>query len=475
MANIKIPKIIHQLWIGPKPAPIVFMNTWKEKHEPLGFEYKFWNEETIQKEIDLSKCGKKVNSIEEINGKADILRWEILYKFGGVFVDADSICIEPIDEYILNGVSAFAGWENETVRKGLIATGTMGFTPKHPIVYNALHCIYTQPVSFRETGNKAWFTVGPGLLTKVCNAFGFSDIKIYPSYYFLPMHYTGNKYEGHGKIYAYQEWGSTKQNYDNMNSITLPNEFTKMNDSVSILMSSLNSKQNHLRDCFESIKSQYGSVNIEVVIVNDGSDDIHTKILLQEIELFKGTSRFCSVNYINNESNKGLGYSLNRGLIECNNEIIFRMDTDDIMKPERIITQLAFMKQNPKCALCGSQVDMFRDDDVNNIVSTTRHVSIAWSDYKKNIRLQNNHWMMNHPTFCFRKSNIIEVGNYDDNIHSIIEDFDLILRVMKKFGKIYNLPKSLLKYRLHGNQLTSNSNTPKWKQARTTLVKEFIR
>ena len=41
MVDIKIPKIIHQLWIGPKPAPTVFMNTWKEKHEPLGFEYKF--------------------------------------------------------------------------------------------------------------------------------------------------------------------------------------------------------------------------------------------------------------------------------------------------------------------------------------------------------------------------------------------------------------------------------------------------
>ena len=32
MTNIKIPKIIHQLWIGQKPAPTVFMNTWKKKH-----------------------------------------------------------------------------------------------------------------------------------------------------------------------------------------------------------------------------------------------------------------------------------------------------------------------------------------------------------------------------------------------------------------------------------------------------------
>lgn len=475
MVDIKIPKIIHQLWIGPKPAPTVFMNTWKEKHEPLGFEYKFWNEESIQKEIDLSKCGKRVNSIEEINGKADILRWEILYKFGGVFVDADSICIQPIDEELLKGVSAFAGWENETVRPGLVATGTMGFTPKHQIVYNALHCIYTNPVSFRETGKKAWLNVGPGLLTKVCNAFGFSDIKIYPSYYFLPMHYTGNKYEGHGKIYAYQEWGSTKQNYDNMNNITLPNEFKQTEKGVSVLMSSLNSKQHHLRDCLESIKMQIGTIHIEVVLVNDGSDELHTKILLNELDRFKKTTRFCSVKYIENETNCGLGYSLNKGVEQCSNEIVLRMDTDDIMKPERIMTQLEFMEHNPKCVLCGSQVDMFRDDNKDNIITTTRHVSITWSEYKNSIRLQNNHWMMNHPTFCFRKEKILEVGNYNDQIHSMVEDFDLILRVLKRFGKIYNLPKSLLKYRLHGNQLTSNSNNPIWKQKRQEMVKNYIR
>ena len=40
--------------------------------------------------------------MEEINGKADIIRWEILYEYGGVFVDADSICIEPIDDHLIN-------------------------------------------------------------------------------------------------------------------------------------------------------------------------------------------------------------------------------------------------------------------------------------------------------------------------------------------------------------------------------------
>ena len=47
----KIPKIIHQLWIGPKEPPTKFMDTWKNIHEKEGFEYIRWNEEEMQKEI----------------------------------------------------------------------------------------------------------------------------------------------------------------------------------------------------------------------------------------------------------------------------------------------------------------------------------------------------------------------------------------------------------------------------------------
>ena len=81
---MSIPKIIHQLWIGPKPAPINLMNTWKEKHPD--FEYIYWNEAEIVKRDFKFKCQDKIDEIEEINGKADIMRWEILYSFGGVFL-----------------------------------------------------------------------------------------------------------------------------------------------------------------------------------------------------------------------------------------------------------------------------------------------------------------------------------------------------------------------------------------------------
>jgi hypothetical protein len=102
---VVIPKIIHQLWIGDKPAPNNLMNTWKEKNPE--FEYIYWNEEEFKKRNIKFKCQDKIDEIEEICGKVDIMRWELLYKYGGIFIDADSICIESIDEieklgYVIN-------------------------------------------------------------------------------------------------------------------------------------------------------------------------------------------------------------------------------------------------------------------------------------------------------------------------------------------------------------------------------------
>ena len=126
-----IPKIIHQIWIGPKPAPTKFMDTWKEKNPE--FTYIRWNENEIKTRFINFRCQNKINEIEELCGKADIIRLEILYNYGGIYIDADSICIQPLDDLLLK-TKAFASYEHEEIRKGLISNGTIGFPPKHPLL-----------------------------------------------------------------------------------------------------------------------------------------------------------------------------------------------------------------------------------------------------------------------------------------------------------------------------------------------------
>jgi len=466
---MSIPKIIHQIWIGPKPAPTTLMDTWKNKHPD--FEYIFWNEQEFVKRGMIFECQHKINEIEEINGKADIIRWEILYKYGGVFLDADSICIEPIDNELLSK-PCFAGWEQEQVRPGLIATGTMGFPPRHPLVKSAVHWILTNEVSQLKSRQMAWQTVGPGLLTRMYNTGKYNDLYIFPSYSFLPIHLTGLEYKGHGKIYAFQAWGSTKQSYDTMNQMVLPDKYSTPRKSVSVLVSSYNTKHVYIKECLDSIKHQIGHNHIELVWINDGSDTLSTMLLQKCLEQFKITTRFTTVKYHENEQNMGIGYSLHLGVQLCSHDIIIKMDSDDIMKQDRIEKQLDFMEKNPKIAVCGGQVSFF-EHNVQNIRGTTNHPSISWEEYTK----IKSHWISNHPTLCYRKQAILEVGNYDATKSKMTEDFEITLRLLKRFQYLYNFKEVLVYYRIHENQVTHNGGTEGreyWNNKRNQLIQELI-
>ena len=486
-----IPKIIHQLWIGPKQPPTKFMDTWKDAHEKEGFEYIRWTKDEFKKRNFVSKLVGKIDDMIEINGKADIIRWEILYEYGGVFIDADAYCIEPVT-YLVEKYQAFAGYENEKVRNAgwagnnrqyddvlarthaLIATGTMAFPPKHNLPRLAIEWIKNNDINVSRTGKRAWRTVGPGLLTRLYYGGKWEDMTILPSYLFLPIHNSGLSYNGREKIYAHQEWGSTKQNYHLMDLIELPSHFKEPIDKVSILISSLNTKAAYIKDCLNSIKNQNGHIFFEIIWINDGSDEIHTKILKKMLDDFENTTRFVKIVYSENDGNKGLGYSLNKGVNLCNNEIILRMDSDDIMFPDRIIKQFNYMNSNKECVLLGSQIVMFIKEN-NKIINkgATNHKNLTLDEFKKNKK----HWLMNHPTFCFRKSKIIEIGNYNNKLHSMCEDFELILRVLNKYKKIHNINEPLLYYRMHNEQLTYNGGkegSNHWNNVRNDIINQVI-
>lgn len=469
----KIPRIIHQLWIGDKaPPPKKLMDTWKNKNPD--FTYIYWNEAEFAKRKIVFRCQKRIDEIEEINGKADIIRWELLYHYGGVFLDADSICIEPIDEELM-GKKSFAGWEQETARPGLIATGTMGFPKNHPLPLAAIEWIIKNPVSQAHTNRMAWQNVGPGMLTALYNTGKFGDLHVFPSYTFLPIHLTGLEYEGHGKIYAYQAWGSTKRSYETMNELALPTQFLKppQENSVSILVSSYNTKFKYIQECLQSIKHQTGQVNIQLVWINDGSNELNTRLLKTALTNLSNTTRFIDVLYDANETNMGIGYTLNKGINLCSNDLIIKMDSDDIMDPERIRKQLTYMNENPNVMICGSQINCFTGSDVNNVVSKTNHPSLTWEQYKANP----SHWFVNHPTLCYRKHAVIEAGNYDVCKSRMTEDFELALRMLKKYGYVHNLEEPLLNYRLHEDQVTHNGGSEgriHWHNVRLKLIEDLI-
>jgi mannosyltransferase OCH1-like enzyme len=473
-----IPKIIHQLWIGDKPMPTKLMDTWSKTHPD--FTYILWTEAEFKRRNFTFRCQQQINIMSEICGKADIMRWEILYHFGGVFIDADSICIEPLDSHIMCK-KAFASYENEVTRQGLIAVGTMGFYPNHPLCKHAIQWILTHNMSVENTGKRAWCLTGPILLTNLVQKYMYKDLTLFPSYYFLPVHYLHNTpvYKGHHKVYAHQEWGSTYKNYDNMNFAVLPKHLLvpEPNEWVSILIASYNTNHAYITECIKSIQAQQGHIGFEVVWINDGSNENNSVLLERELDKMIKQSRFIQLSYKKMQENCGLSACLNIGLQMATHEIIIRMDSDDIMMPHRIQTQLNFLRDNDDCVMCGSNMIFLKQEQKQGTIPNldtykTHHVfCLTWEAFK----IAPSHWIMNHPTLCFKKSVILSVGGYDLNL-KIGEDFNLELKVLKKYEVIYNIQECLLYYRTHNQQLTFNgrSYTPELIEFRNDFIKKMI-
>ena len=203
-----IPKIIHQFWVGPKPPPHDLIETWKKAHPK--WKHILWTDETLHKHFpDGLHNQAHYDYMPELNGKCDIARWEILEKFGGFFLDADAVCTASLDHYLLQNDS-FACYENELVRPNLIAAGYIGACKNNSLMKILVHELHAKPISSVWQGGKsAWKTVGPVFLTETVHKYRYTNITVYPSFYFIPKHYTGIEYTGPAKSYAKQLWGST--------------------------------------------------------------------------------------------------------------------------------------------------------------------------------------------------------------------------------------------------------------------------
>jgi GT2 family glycosyltransferase len=97
---------------------------------------------------------------------------------------------------------------------------------------------------------------------------------------------------------------------------------------------------------------------------------------------------------------------------------------------------------------------------------------LTYEDYKKSPI----HWFINHPCVCYKKSAVLTVGNYNEQTHSLYEDFELELKLLKKFGKVYNIQENLLYYRIHDKQVTAHNSCSKTEiiNARNDFIKKLL-
>ena len=170
----------------------------------------------------------------------------------------------------------------------------------------------------------------------------------------------------------------------------------------------------------------------EIVLVEDGplTDELY-KIVDEYKDL---------LHIVVNEKNVGLGLALNAGLKACKNELVARMDTDDISKPDRCEKQLNRFLEKPSLAIVGSHIDEFVGTP-DNVISQRRvpTTSEAIYDYAK------KRSAFNHPSVMYRKSAVLAEGGYSDLKRN--QDVDLFGRMLFKGYKAENINEALLWFR----------------------------
>lgn len=119
--KVMIPKLLHVIWVGDESlCPDNCIETWRHHHPDWSF--RLWDNDALGSRAWRNAEHMRAMSRQEVNGVADLMRWEILAAEGGIVVDADSVCVRTLPEW-LRECEAFACWENELDRPGLIAAG----------------------------------------------------------------------------------------------------------------------------------------------------------------------------------------------------------------------------------------------------------------------------------------------------------------------------------------------------------------
>ena len=94
------------VWLGPDPLPAEFepfLESWRRHHPD--WELKLWGEDNLP--ADLRRAEVYDTERQPVE-RADILRLELIWRFGGVYVDTDFECYRPIDE-LIEGADFFTG------------------------------------------------------------------------------------------------------------------------------------------------------------------------------------------------------------------------------------------------------------------------------------------------------------------------------------------------------------------------------
>lgn len=220
----------------------------------------------------------------------------------------------------------------------------------------------------------------------------------------------------------------------------IPTAAGKWPPRVSIIIPSYNRGQ-FLLEALESVFAQTCQ-DFDVIVVDDGSTDDTA----QRIEPYLGRIQF------HQQPNRGVASARNYGLQHAQGEFICFLDSDDLWMPTKLEEQIKFADLNRRYTLIATEIEGF--DESGRVAGRGKQdmYSIRNGFVLEQLLLSN--WIQTS-TVMVRRDALLTTGGFDEDVGSFGEDWLLWMRIAAKF-QIYFLPKPLVRYRVHTENLTSH-------------------
>lgn len=220
-----IPRKFHRIWFGTRPRPAKYDEYWKKWQElHPDAEFHTWTEDNLPELVNAAaykavaftaKAGAVPMSHERAVAvmRADIVAYELIHQFGGVYLNCDITPLRPLDRLMTS--QAFIGREDDYY----LCNAVMAAVPNHPLFTDVIQGLRKNLRQFTDHGMEK--ATGPQYLTSVFKS-KLYDVEVLPSYYFYPLSHAviphgqdmseygislGKKYQS----YAVHMWGHKTQ------------------------------------------------------------------------------------------------------------------------------------------------------------------------------------------------------------------------------------------------------------------------